>query len=594
MVLMKTNFRILILTALAVGLFASRALAIDFTLTPASSESLSTSEVGYENTMPAPSAAVVVSPMIKGVNIKGNNIITTGAILAVIQAKPGVPISQEKINSDIKSIYSMGYFSDVKADLKKIKDGTLITYVVAENPVLSGISISGNTVYSTEAILSLMRSKIGEITSFAKIQEDMKAIDDLYHKDGYVLEKVVNMSIDTSTNTLNVKIIEGMIDSISLDGNTATKDYVILREVNSKGGTVLNEKILGKDLKRLFNLGFFSDVSPDFEPASAPDKVILVIKIKEAKTNTINFGGGYGEREGLFGFVDLSASNLFGTGQAMMLRGQSGQLQSTYQFKYTYPWLFPDKLGDRVSVTFKRWLTKGQNTYLLETVENEGMYNGWDVGFNKPFTDEWSGSLDIGSEKADPYGTATFEPYLSNTIGVSLAYDTRDNWMNPSKGQFYSFGIKKGWKEAASGPTTFSKYNVDLNQFVAVAERQTIAGHAGFGLGLGDVPIGELYYAGGANTVRGYEPIEAKIGTKRVLFNAEYRYTFSDMFQGVVFFDWGNAWYEGWPDTYSFISGKGFGLRLNTPMGPIRLDYGIGSNRSFAEGVLHFSIGQAF
>jgi len=66
------------------------------------------------------------------------------------------------------------------------------------------------------------------------------------------------------------------------------------------------------------------------------------------------------------------------------------------------------------------------------------------------------------------------------------------------------------------------------------------------------------------------------------------------MFQGVLFFDWGNAWDEGWPDPYQFISGKGFGIRLNTPMGPIRLDYGIGSNRSFSQGALHFSIGQAF
>jgi outer membrane translocation and assembly module TamA len=66
------------------------------------------------------------------------------------------------------------------------------------------------------------------------------------------------------------------------------------------------------------------------------------------------------------------------------------------------------------------------------------------------------------------------------------------------------------------------------------------------------------------------------------------------MFQGVLFYDWGNAWNAEWPNTYDFISGKGFGVRLNTPMGPIRLDYGVAGNRSFSEGALHFSIGHAF
>ncbi|MEK7377016.1 MAG: BamA/TamA family outer membrane protein, partial [Candidatus Margulisiibacteriota bacterium] len=149
------------------------------------------------------------------------------------------------------------------------------------------------------------------------------------------------------------------------------------------------------------------------------------------------------------------------------------------------------------------------------------------------------------------------------------------------------------WKYA-SVRTTFSKYSIDLNQFVKLAEQHTLAGHVGVGLGLGDIPVGEIYYVGGANTVRGYEPFQAKTGKRKLLANLEYRLTFNDMFQGVLFYDWGNAWDSGGIIFSDFISGKGFGLRLNTPMGPIRLDYGIGANRAFAEGVLHFSIGQAF
>ena len=542
-----------------------------------------------QNSSPVPVGATIGS-----VTVKGNNLEPYDKILAVISMRPGDSISEAGINSDLKSVYALGYFSDVKAEFSKAKKGIAVTYKVVENPLLKGIEIYGNTVYSSEEILSGFKSKAGIPLSYGLVREDIASLEKKYHDAGYILAKVVDASSDPKTGVLNIRLTEGMIESLSIDGNTSTKDYVILREINSKPGTVMNEKVLGKDLRRLFNLGFFSEVTPDFQPGKSPDNVNLVIKIKEGKATTLNFGGGYGESEGWFGFVDLSTSNLFGTGQGVLLRGQSGQLQQTYQLRYTYPWLFPDKLGDRVLFTFKRWLTIGQNTYLLQTVENQGVFNGWEVGFNKPINDEWSTGLTLGSEKVDPIYITSFEPYTSDTIGLSLSYDTRDNWMNPSKGDYYTYGVRRGWKFASSGGTNFTNWSSDFNRFYSPFDRQTIAAHVGIGIGLGDVPVGELYYAGGANTVRGYEPAEARTGTKKVIFNLEYRYTFSDMFQGVLFYDWGNAWYTGWPNTYDFISGKGFGIRLNTPMGPIRLDYGIGSNRSFSEGALHFSIGQAF
>ncbi len=530
---------------------------------------------------------------ISGIFAKGNIAVSSEAIIRAVQSRAGDVLDQDKLNADMKSVYSLGCFSDVKTDLKASTKGTAVTFVVKENPVVKNIAVTGNTVYATGEILSVLSSESGRVMSFANIQHDLQAIDDKYHKDGYVLEKVVDISTDPSTGVMKIKVVEGSIDSIELDGNNATRDYVILRELKSKPGTVVNENILSKDMHRLFNLGFFSEVNPDFEPATSPDKVILVIKIKENKTNTVNFGGGYGESEGWFGFIDLSADNLVGTGQGLMLRGQSGQAQQTYQLRYMYPWLMPDKLGDRVSFTFRRWLTVGKNIYLLDPAQNQGIYNGWDTTFSKPLTDEWNASVTIGSEQATPNGTSTFEPYLADTIGLSLSYDTRDNWMNPSTGKYYTFGLTRGWKFATM-TTNFTKDLVDLNQYIKVVDKLTLAVHAGTGVGMGDIPIGEIFYVGGANTVRGYEPTEAKIGTKKLLANIELRYTFNDMLQGVIFYDWGNAWYGGGPNLNDFISGKGFGVRLNTPMGPIRLDYGIGANRAFAEGVLHFSIGQAF
>ncbi len=531
---------------------------------------------------------------ISSVTVKGNSLITYDEILAAVSLRPGDILSQSGVNNDLRSIYAMGFFREVRPEYVRTARGVSIIYNVAENTPVSEITLVGITVYSTEEVLDSFRSKIGMPLSFAQVRSDIAELESKYHEDGYILAKVVDVSSDPETGRLSVRVVEGVIEGLSLDGNTNTKDYVLLREINSKPGTVLNEKVLGKDLRRLFNLGFFSEVTPDFQPGQSPDTINLVVRVKEGKTTTINFGGGYGEREGWFGFVDLNSENLMGSGQGVMIRGQAGQQLQTYQLRYTYPWLFPDKLGDRVLFSARRWLTIGKNVYLVETVEKEGIYNGWEIGFSKPFNDEWSTGLTLGSENVNPTGAATFEPYTSNTVGLSLSYDTRDNWMNPSRGDYFVFGVRRGWKYAASGETNFSKWSTDLNRFFSPFERHTLAGRVSAGLGLGDVPVGELYYAGGANTIRGYEPMEARSGTKKFIINVEYRVTFNDIFQGVLFYDWGNAWYNGWPNTYNFISGKGLGVRFNTPMGPIRLDYGVAANRSFSEGALHFSIGHAF
>ncbi len=579
--------RLFVASMIVLTASASFGASIDYTLTQ------EPVVIQQRNDNATAAKSVSVAPLVTGIYIKGLVTVKQDAVVDQVNTKIGEMLSEEKIKNDQKSIFAMGSFSDVSVSFEKSKAGTNVIFKVKENPLIAGITLEGISVFSREAVLSHMKSKTGQLLSYANVQSDLKTIEELFRSNGFVLAKVVDISTDPVTNVIRIKVVEGQIESVLISGNTNTKDYVIQREINSRAGDVFNEKVLAKDLRRVFNLGFFSEINPDFEPSLSGDKVILVIRVKESKTNTINFGGGYGEREGWFGFVDLSADNLMGSGQGMLLRGQAGQQQQTYQFRYMYPWFMPNIFGDRTSMTFRRWLTIGKNIYLLETAEREGVYNGWDVSLNRPINDEWSLGLSLGSEKVTPSGTATFEEYQANTIGISAAYDTRDNLQNPSTGQFYSYGLRKGWK-IASSDTNFTKHTIDLNQFIKTYERQTLAIHLGLGAGFGDIPVGEIYYAGGTNTIRGYEPIEARTGIRKIVANIEYRYSFNDMFQGVVFFDWGNAWNEGWPDPFKFISGKGFGLRLNTPMGPIRLDYGIGSNRAFAEGVLHFSIGQAF
>lgn len=543
--------------------------------------------------------------MITAMEIRGNATVAENEILDAVFSRIGDILIEEKVASDVKAIYATGYFQDVSASFEPYAKGTRVIFNVIENPVLAAVSFEGNTVYTSDQLYALMKTRVGVILNFKTLQDDIQSINDRYHKDGYSIARVADVSTDPNTHILKVKMIEGMIESIALDGNQSTRDYVILREINTKPGDILNDKALSKDLRRVFNLGFFSELTPDFEPGSSPDKIVLVLKMKETKTNTVNFGGGYGEQEGWFGFIDTSMNNLLGTGHGMMVRAQWGSTLTTYQFKYYYPWFMTDYLGPRTSMTYRVWNTAGPDIYGNEI--QDALRVGWDAAITRPINDYFSHSLTLGSEtvlanpSADDNYIATFESYVSDFIGYSISYDTRDFWMNPTEGQFYTVSLKKGWKKT-DVTTNYTKLGLELNDFIKLAPSQVLALHLGSGIGYGDVPLGELYWCGGANTVRGYFPSEALLGVRKLIFNLEYRYTFNEMFQGVAFYDFGNAWGEvvngeargDAPDFSQFMSGKGLGLRLNTPMGPIRLDYGIGDSRAFGEGIVHFSIGQAF
>lgn len=549
------------------------------------------SEAQTFRTLPEMKGTAEVAPMITDISVRGNLVTPKSEIMSVVFSRVGDSVVQEKLRSDLKAIYGLGFFSDVSVTFEAVSGGTKVIFVVAENPRIADILLEGNTVYPTSEIVSWISTKAGNILSYKLLQEDIDMINSHYKEDGYMLARVIDVETDETTNILHFTIIEGMVESITLEGNDVTEDYVILRELKTKPGSVLNEKTLKKDLRRIFNLGFFSEVNPMFEPGSAPDKIVIILKIKETRTSTINFGGGYGEREGWFGFVDLSINNLFGTAQGVMIRGQSGQELSTYQFKYTNPWFIPDRLGDHAAFTFRRWLTIGRDIYLTE---QNAVYNGFDVSLGKPLNDNFNISWTLGSETVNPHDTSTFESYQSDTIGVTFSYDTRDFWMNPTEGRYYSFAVKQGWKHASGSTSGFFKLGTDLNHYHSVVENQVLATHLGTGIGFGDVPIGEEYWAGGANTVRGYYPSDAKRGTRKLIANIEYRLSFSDLFQGVFFYDWGDAWDGGMPDFNNFITGWGPGVRINTPLGPIRLDYGVPQGKTFGEGVMHFSIGQAF
>ena len=509
--------------------------------------------------------------------------------------KPGKKFSAALAQSDIDRIYSIGDFSDVHLRFTKNAKSELTVVVdLLTNPVVKKIKLEGNTVYTNQEIVEQLKTKVGVALNINTMREDITFIEkNLYDEKGYILAKIQEVNKPTATNnyTFTVHIQEGVIDTVELEGNDQTRAYVILRELELASGKVFNRDVLISDLRRIYNTNYFGNVEPNYIPSPRdPSKIILIIKVEEKSTNTLNFGGGWGALQGGFAFVDMQMGNLFGTGQLLSAKAQLGDT-STYQLKYHNPWMWEDK----TSLTSRYWLTTGRPVGIegVESVGTSERRYGFDLSVGKTLLKNIVGRVTFLNEDVSP---SSNENYNIRSLGFSLAYDTRDIWMDPSSGVYYQVGLQEAGR-FLNGTLSYTRWQAQANHFYKLGEQQTLAARTAWSRQNGEVKSTEEFWMGGPNTVRGFSAGEYfSRGREKLLFNVEYRHRFNEMIQGVLFYDIGNAWdtVVAFVNSEKYRSSHGFGVRVVTPLGPIRLDYGIADNKELGQGVIHFSIGHVF
>lgn len=537
--------------------------------------------------------------LITAIEISGNKIVPTDYILGEINLKIGDKLNEYKLYREIKNIQSLGIFAAVDSKIINENTGKKIIIKVQENPIISKIEFAGVSAFKPDELLPLLRSKKGELLNLDNIRSDISKIDALYSSKGYFQAKTIGIAAPKKEgDPLTFNVNEGILSAIVITGNTRTQDYVILREMDLAPGSILQTDLLRKDLQKIFNLNYFGELIPSFKDSTADSGKILEIAVTEKSTGSVNFGGGYSQTQSFFGYSDLYIDNLLGTGQLVSLRGQIGQNNNTYEFKYHNPWMWDKRKG----LTLRLWHRDGEFIGVYDnssTNYDDQKRTGSDVSISWPLTYELKTNHTFKVENIDPEGSS---PYKIQSYRFSIAYDTRDVWFNPSQGLYYSFSVEKGFDfNTAPESLDFEKYDLGFRNFFPTFENQVIATRLEFGYRHGDSEGSEMYYVGGANSVRGYldtDTTNNPHGNKRVLASLEYRFLFNDTFQGVLFLDAGYATNNsGLFDTNSILDlssykiGKGIGIRVTTPLGPMRLDWGfpdVGDNR------IHFSIGHAF
>ncbi|MBA7498636.1 Outer membrane protein assembly factor BamA [subsurface metagenome] len=548
---------------------------------------------------------------ITAIVVQGNENISMDLIISQIASNLGDVFSKENVEKDMRAVYDLGYFKDVKITLESFRDGYKVVFTVVENLPIEEINIEGNTVVSKEEMREVMVLQEGQIFCQKILGNDLDRISQLYKDRGYLLINIKDIDFDEE-GKLWIKISEGRLEKIVIEGNDKTKEKVITREINIEPGDLFNFETVKKSLQKIYNLGFFEDVSMKLEPGSEEDSIVLVVKVIEKNTGKFGIGAGYNSEEGLMGFTSYEENNLFGGGQKVQAKVELGG-RTTYKLSFLEPWLAntPTSFGFEVYDTTRKEEEKEEGEVISEYEEAR---LGGKLIFGRRISDAINLGLELKTEKVtyDLVSGSSLpddsDEGLTNSLTPTFTYDTRDNVFNPASGLYGNFSLEKAGG-FLGGDYDFTKYNLTLSTYIStkiveevidIRSIEKITDKLSKGVvalrvigGIADTSLPSFaeYKVGGMNTVRGYDYGEFS-GDKSLVFNAEFRLPLSDNFQAVLFADWGNAWDIGESiDVSDLKFGKGIGIRFDTPLGPIRLDYGIGEE---GIGQTYFSIGHTF
>lgn len=537
------------------------------------------------------------------------------ALLPLISTKAGDPLTLDGVKKDVSALGGTGVFAQIAPSLTEVPEGVKLSYVTKANPVIHKVEFTGNTVFTNDQLVKMMDLAPDSVLNTTLVNQKLKTIEDLYMKQGYILFSVPGIQV-TKEGTLHITIAEGMIEDIKLVGNDKTKDYVILRELRYKKGQPFNKFTASRSMERLYNTGYFEDVNMRLLPGKEDHAVVTEIDVVEQKTGVFSIGAGYSESDGMVGIIELGENNFRGTGDKVNLHWEFGGSSEgkNYQVSYTRPWINDngDSLGfslfdrrydyddynsdgDTVASYDKRRkgynLTWGhasgeyrRNMFTWESVrESYDDYDGFSWGSAGPApADEakWKQAI------MDNFGR-------TNSFTFTHVFDNRDNYFNASKGRRLSYSLQYGG-HGLGGDYDFYKFTAEGRFYKALGNGHVLALRLMGGYIDGETSYNQLFELGGSDTLRGYEDDQFK-GEKMYAATLEYRIPVAKKVEAVLFSDVGSAWSidEGripWYEDDSSINWSvGVGLRLQTPIGPVRLDYGHGDRNKF-----HFSFGAQF
>jgi outer membrane protein insertion porin family len=550
---------------------------------------------------------------------------------------------KEELDNDVERLrqvyFDEGYL-DVKlgkptVELSADKKWFTVRFPIVEGPqfTFSKIGYKGQTIFSESELREGSKLKEGQVIRMAEVRDDITRATDVYGAKGYAFADINPQILpdpESKTASVTFEVKEGAlihVRNINISGNDKTRDKVIRRELRVNEAELVDTAAMKRSYERLKNMNYFETV--EIIPKQVdPNTVDLDVKVKEKSTGTFSVGGGFSSLDKLGLVADITEGNLFGRGQLLKIRGQLGQFRSYGVVTFREPYLFDEPVSGQIDLYSRQ-------TFFFNFFEER---TGGDIVLGQWFSEYLSGSVSLLRERLTISNSLGDEIFLGGggitTIPISdlplliqqqigssttsavilgIARDTRDFFADPSAGARHGLTL-----EFAGGPlggtNDFYKAIGDTVWYFPVVWGTVFSPRARLGVAHSysagsQLPVGDRFFVGGIQTVRGFEfgragpvsPIDnfsITGATKQLIFNFDYIFPIAPELKvkGVAFFDYGKGFEDGEALGLNLRPATGVEVRWISPFGPLRLAYGFNLDPRIGDkaGVFEFSVGSLF
>jgi outer membrane protein insertion porin family len=479
---------------------------------------------------------------------------------------------------------------------------------------VEGVTIFGNQFFSDSVLRSHIKLQNGDALLRRAIQDGVMSILSLYAENGFLDASVtpnVQVNQDVHLAVIDIVIEErsrSRIDSVRIQGLQKTKRYVVTRELSFQSGEIIQYSQLLQSQRRLYLTGLFESVFARPAPSSSDDSTAkdILIELKEKPSSEFGIMIGYGSIEKIRGRIELTTSNLTGTARQAGTAVEANFIKQGISGSFTEPWTFGTPWRTDISLFGELRQEPGYETQTLGARLTLGRRIGFHTTVATSYRLENTNITDV-TALAYP---KDLDPRV-RSLSLSITHDTRDNLFDTQSGTYIDWTNELAGS-FLQGSNTFARSVVTLKFFKQIGQ-ESIVGSA-FEIGWMDffgaseeIPLNERFYTGGPTSLRGFGyqlvgPLDENSkplgGQFKIVWNLfELRKAIYTVLGAAAFVDIGNVW----TNIDGFRLGDlrpsvGIGLRVNSPIGIVRLDYGANANRKGTEnrGKLFLGMGQAF
>lgn len=554
--------------------------------------------------------------------------------------------AKQKIAGDLEALRSFyldrGFIQfeilSTQVSISPDKKDIYVTISINEGPVfrISDIQLAGEPSVPAEQLFPLIQLRRGEVFSRKATTESAERISNLLGNEGYAFANVNTVpDVDEATNQVAVTFFidpgkRVYVRRINMKGNTRTRDEVLRREMRQLETAWFSTELVKRSRERLQRLGYFDEVtiSTPAVPGSA-DQVDVEVQVKERPSGNFLAGVGFSQSQGILFNTSITQTNFLGTGKRVSFAINTSQINQLYQFAYTNPYFTIDGISRGFELSyrttdFEQFIGADYTTDVGRAAINFGLpisdTSRAGLGFSYQYTKFRPG---LFSTLANAFALENGETFNDFFVSASYSKDTRDSAVFATRGMSHRV---LGEISVPGSDLQYYRLTWRGQQFVPLTRRFVLAvsGDVGYGEGYGetdDMPFFVNFYAGGPNSVRGFEastlgprdalfiddPVGGNLkltGSVELFFPPPISGRFEKTVRLGAFFDFGNVW---WTDSNPLVDPTGFDLgemRYSTglsaawlsPIGALSLSYAVPLNADDRdkEQAFQFSFGQSF